>query len=153
MPDLAVVGNRIPAMSTTAIEKVRSFEAFLLKAPQVEIPTSHTLHGGIYTRTIMLPAKVALTGAVIKIATTLIISGDVVVYIGDQAKELHGYNVLLASANRKQAFRALTDTDMTMFFATKAKTVAEAEAEFTDDAHLLFSRYPSAINNITITGE
>jgi hypothetical protein len=78
----------------------------------------------------------------------LIVHGHCIVYIGDQSKELHGYNVLAASAGRKQAFIAVTDTYLTMIFVTDAKTVAEAEDEFTDEAHLLFSRAPDAINHI-----
>lgn len=153
MANLAFAEKRLPAMSVVAKEKVRALEKILLEKPQVSIPTSHVLHGGIYARSLMIPAGVALTGATIKISTTLIISGEVIVFIGDKTITLRGYNVLPASADRKQAFIAVTDTHMTMFFATKAKTVEEAENEFTDDAHLLFSRYPSAINNITITGE
>ena len=153
MPNLALREGRIPAMSQAAIDKVRGLDAIVSKMPQVSIPTAHQIHGGVYTRTITLPAGVLLTGALIKIATTLIVFGKIIVYIGEEATELAGCHVLAASANRKQAFLALEDTRMTMLFATSAKTVEEAENEFTGEAHLLFSRASGAINHTNITGE
>ena len=104
------------------------------------IPTSHTLHGGMYARTVLVPAGVVITGALIKVATTLILSGSVKMYSGDEMVELTGYNVIAAAAGRKSAFLAVTDTHLTMVFPTSAATVAEAEAEFTDQCDVLLSR-------------
>lgn len=147
MNNLAI--SKIPAMDNVAIEKVRRLEELALRLPQVEIPTAHVIHAGMYARTIMIPAGILLTGALIKIATLLIIQGDVTAYIGDQTLELQGYNVLPAAANRKQAFVAKTDTFLTMIFPSKATCVRDAEEEFTDEAEALISR--KALNNITIT--
>lgn len=146
-------GDYIPPMSASAIGKVLNFETSVLRLPQVDIPTAHTLHGGMYIRTIMIPAGVVLTGALIKIATMLIVQGNAVVHVGDTAFEVNGYKVLSASANRKQAFFAREDTFLTMVFPTDAKTVKEAEEEFTDDAEILMSRKDGAYNYVTITGE
>jgi hypothetical protein len=136
-------------MSNIAIDTVRQLEDIALTLPQVSIDTQHAFHAGMYARTIMIPATVLLTGALIKIATLLIVSGDALVYMDGKAEELHGYNVFSASANRKQAFMALTDTYLTMVFPTEAKTVEEAEAQFTDEADKLMSRIGN--NEITIT--
>ena len=141
----------IPAMRNEAIDKVRKFEAVAMQAPQVEIRTDHVIHGGMYARTIRIPAGVVLTGALIKIATLLIVSGRANVFVGDGSIELAGYHVIPASAGRKQAFVAIEDTDLTMVFPSQSKSVEEAEAEFTDEAALLFSR--SGENVVTITGE
>ena len=123
-----------------------------MQAPQVEIDTSHIIHGGMYARTIMIPAGVMLTGALIKIATLLIVQGDVLVYIGDKTIELTGYNVLPASANRKQAFFAKTNTFLTMIFPSQATDIESAELEFTDETNMLISR-KNSFNKIIITGE
>ncbi len=131
----------IPAMSESAIDLVRQLETEVLKAPQIDMPTQHVLHAGVYARTICLPADGVLTGALIKIATTLIVSGDTTVFTDDGLVRLTGYNVLLASAGRKQAFVAHADTHITMLFATRARTVQEAEEEFTDEHQLLMSRH------------
>ncbi len=153
MNELRIIGNSLPAMSVEAIDKVRILELGNSQLPQIDINTSHVIHGGMYARTIMIPAGVLLTGALIKIATILITQGDVIVYIGDKAIELSGYNVLPASANRKQAFVTKTDTFLTMIFPSDANNIEAAETEFTDEVDILISRkYPSS-NEIIITGE
>ncbi len=58
----------------------------------------------------------------------------------DGAVEVAGYTVFSASAGRKQAMVALTDTYLTMLFPTDAKTVDEAERAFTDEYDLLVTR-------------
>lgn len=153
MNNLPVSANYIPAMSDIAIDKVRKFEELSLTTPQINIDTSHVLHGGMYARTIVIPAGVIITGALIKIATILIVNGEVTAYIGDRTIDLQGYNILPAGANRKQAFFARTDTSLTMIFPTKATTVKEAESEFTDEFDRLISNNKVSYNNIIITGE
>ena len=153
MTALVAAESRIPAMTPEAIDKVRALEAITRDLPQVEIPTDHVLHGGMYARTICIPAGVVLTGVLIRVPTLLVFDGDATVNTGDAPVRLTGYHVLAASAHRRQAFLAHEDTRLTMVFSTQAKTVAEAEDEFTDEAHLLFSRKPGAVNHINITGE
>jgi hypothetical protein len=138
-------------MTPAAIGRIRAFEQINMQCEQVPITTFHLLHAGMYARTITIPAGVVLTGALIKRATVLIANGDTTVSTGDRSFLLTGHHVVPASANRKQAFVAHTDTQLTMLFPTAAKTVEEAEAEFTDEADLLFSR--SGENVINITGE
>lgn len=133
MPDLV-------AMSNTAIGKVRALETAALALPQVEIQTDHVLHAGVYTRTVMVPAGVVITGVLVKIPTVVIVAGEAIVYGEQGAMPLSGYTVLQAAAGRKQAFVAVTDIHITMTFATSAQTVEEAEAEFTDETDLLVSR-------------
>lgn len=135
-----MVAASIPPMSEGAIGKVRLMETIAAQAPQVDIDTHHIIHGGMYARTIKVPAGVMITGALIKIATILMIHGDVVMYVGDESRTLTGYNVLTASAFRKQAFLAISDVFMTMVFPTDAQDIASAEEEFTDETHLLISR-------------
>jgi len=142
----------IAPMTPEAIDKVRQLEARTAELEQVEIPTDHVLHGGMYARTIRIPAGVLLTGAHIKRATTLVISGHVTVFIGAGTIEITGYQVLPASAGRKQAFLAHADTFVTMLFPSEAASIEAAETEFTDEADRLLSRR-QACESITITGE
>ena len=154
MSDLAVIDRRIPAMSDAALDKVRRLETLALGAPQVPLTTAHVLHGGMYARTVCLPPGTMITGALVKVATVLIVEGDAVVYVGDaEPIRLQGYNVLPASAGRKQAFVAVEATNITMLFPTEAKTVEEAERHFTDECGLLSSRHEAASNHVLITGE
>lgn len=143
--------DNLPAMSPSAIDMVHALERVNAQREQVELAVDHVLHGGIYSRTVLIPAGVLLTGALIKVPTTLVIDGDVTAYTGREIRWT-GRNVVPASAGRKVAFVAHADTWLTMSFATKAKTREEAEREFTDDFALLAS-HKSRMNSVLITGE
>jgi len=97
----------------------------------------HTLHGGVYTRTARVPAGVEFTSALIKIPTTVIVHGDLLVLIDGQFSRFTGLNVLPAAAGRRQHMGTLAQTDITMIFPTSALSVQEAEQEFTDEWRLL----------------
>lgn len=153
MTDLVVSDNRIMAMSESSVAKVRALETMLSTMPQEQMETDHIIHGGMYSRTITVKAGSVLTGALINVPTILVVNGNVTVFANNETQELRGYNVLAASAHRKQAFVAHEDTQLTMVFSTQSKTVGDAEDEFTDEAHMLMSRHPCAVNKITITGE
>lgn len=151
--ELTVAVPRLPAMSADAIDKVRKLEAVTLANDEgVECFTEHLIHGGMYVRTIRMKAGTYITGALLKIPTTLIVSGGCIVFIGEERIELNGYNVLPGSALRKQVFAAFTDVEMTMVFPTSATTVRQAEQEFTDEYEMLLSNRQD--NEVTlITGE
>lgn len=138
-------------MSEQAVAKVRELERAVLEVPQTPLVTRHLLHADMYSRTICIRAGDVLTGALIKIATTLIVYGRVTVCLGDEVIDLDGYNVLPGSVGRKQAFLAHSDVYLTMMFPSDAKTIEAAEAQFTDEAARLMSRHNE--NIIEITGE
>ena len=153
MLDIMETSMSLPAMSLDDIEKVRLFEARILEMPQTPIATRHFLHGGMYARTITIPANTVLSGALIEIPTLLIVSGRAVVYAGDGNKiEVSGHQVIPASAGRKQIFITADDTDVTMVFPTNTRTVEEAEEEFTREFDRLMSR-KSNENLVIVTGE
>lgn len=143
---------RIAPATDQAIEGVRAVEEASMQLPQIEIVTHHVLHGGMYARTIRIPIGAIITGVLIKIPTMLILSGDVTIF-SDEKIRLTGYGVIPGSAHRKQIFIAHADTDLTMIFPSDAKTVEEAEAQFTDEVDLLVSRTSGDRDVIIITGE
>lgn len=153
MSNIVCTDNRILPMTTAAIEKVRRFEEILRELPQVKIETHHVLHAGIYSRTVKLPAGTTVTGVLIKIPTTIVVSGQCVFYIDEDVVEVNGHQVFAASGYRKQACHALADTTWTMSFRTDAKTIEECEQQFTDESEQLASRSADAVNIINITGE
>ena len=93
--------SAIAPMAPEAIDKVRQLEARTAELEQVEIPTDHVLHGGMYARTICIPAGVVLTGVFIRVPTLLVFDGNATVNAGDDATTLVGYHVLAASAHRR----------------------------------------------------
>ena len=152
MTDLALT-TPIPAMTPVAIRRVQELQTITAGMPQIKLETWHHFHAGIYSRTIMVPAGVMIVGALIKIPTLLVIDGEAKIWLGEMSCHFSGRSVFPASANRKQVFAAITDTHITMAFATDAKTVEEAERQFTDEADDLVSRREGADNQIIITGE
>lgn len=152
MSALALPMVTLPPTPPDALAAIDEAESFMLGLPQVEIPTQHLIHGGMYARTIVMAPGVVLTGALMQRATLVIVAGSAAVFTGNEWVELEGYNVISASAGRKQVFRAYSEVRITMVFPTRARTVEAAEAEFTDDAARLMSRRQD-VNTVVITGE
>ena len=74
--DLERIGTfvTIPAMTEAVIERVRAVEAHILATQeQFDLPLLHVLHGGMYARSLFMPAGTIITGALIKIPTTVIV--------------------------------------------------------------------------------
>ncbi len=142
----------IGEMTTNELAVANTIQEKLLGLPQSTLHTHHTIHGGIYTRTIKLNKGETLTGALIRVNTTLIISGKLSVYIGNKVIEVNSYSVITAASNRKQVMYAREDSYITMLFKTDAKTVEEAEDEFTIESKKLMSRTKECTNTEDITG-
>lgn len=141
MTALAWTAERINSMSLGQMAKVRRLEQYLLaNEPQINLQYQHVLHAGVYDRTVLIPAGLIITGAPVKIETVLTIAGDVIIGLDGDEKRITGFAKIRAAAHRMGVFTAITDTFISMSFATDAKTVAEAEAQFTDEAHRLASR-------------
>lgn len=152
MQDLVPSGQQIATMSDDAIARVRQLEEVLFQFEQTPVLIDHVLHGGMYARTAFIPAGVTVTGVLVKVPTVLILQGVVSVYIGtNEPMEISGYAVLPAGAGRKQAFVAHTDTCLTMMMPSDAKTIEEAEHQFTDEFDLLASHKDAKVNTIRIT--
>ena len=141
----------IPAMNEDTLASVRLIESELMERPQVPVHTHHVLHGGVYTRSMNMPKGCVLTGALIKIPTTLIISGCVSIATGDDTLQFEGYSVVPALAGRKQVMYANEDSHLTMLFPTAAETVKDAEIEFTDEYTMLGSHKANGDTTV-ITG-
>lgn len=142
----------VPPSSPACIAAVARLHEAVKAAPQLQAVTHHVLHAGVYSRTVRVPAGSVLVGATIKIPTTLVIHGHASVLMGEGEEAIVcGYQVLAASGGRKQAYIAHADTHITMSFRTQAKTVEEAEREFTDQADELMSR--TGENIVVITGD
>lgn len=143
----------LPAMTQEAIERVRQATTEYRKHPQLPFKTQHILHAGMYVRTVVLfPGEG--TGVLVKIPTVLILCGEAEVFTGYETVRISGYAVLPAMAGRKQAFRVFDGPlFLTMMFPTAAKTVEEAEAQFTDEIDLVCPFTDTERHQIIITGD
>jgi hypothetical protein len=148
---LAEVGKAVPATTPEAMEIVNRVEAKMRTMPQIDVKTEHILHAGMYARTVKLAARVAIVSVLIKVPTILTVNGKCRVFAGEAWRDFDGYHVIPASAGRKMIYVTFAPTDITMVFPSKAKTIEEAEREFTDESDLLISR-TSSDDVVTITG-
>ena len=142
----------LPATTPELLERLDALQAALVGNEPLDVRTDHVIHAGMYARTITAPRDMVLVGVLIKRPTLVILTGSVAVLAGDGWQELAGYNVIPASAGRKQVYVTRSTVTITMLFPTQARTVEEAEAEFTDETAVLLSRRQDA-NTVVITGE
>ncbi len=136
------------------LSQLMKVQEVMLAAPaseQKKVQTEYFLHSGTYVRTIRVEPDTVLMGALIKIPTTLIVSGHTKVYTGEAWIELEGYHVIQAQAGRKQIFVTIEPTSITMMFRTDAQSVEQAENEFTDESEALMSR-KSDHDTVILTG-
>lgn len=147
-----VRGGVLPPTSPESLEKISIVEERIREYPQIEFQTEHVFHAGMYARTVRIAPYVTFTGVLVKVPTLLIAQGTFEVTIDDEFVRFSGYNVIPASAFRKQVYITLSEVILTMIFPTDAKTVEEAESQFTDETSSLLSRTQDR-DVVIVTGE
>ena len=137
----ALTVTDIPPSTALELETLESYIADVAELPDPDdLKTEHFLYAGLYSRTLYMPKNTVIIGAFIKVPTVVSVSGHCIMSTGLKSVELKGYHVFKGSAGRRQAFIAVEDTYITMSFATNAKTVEEAEEEFTAEFNQLITR-------------
>lgn len=126
-------------------ERVREIEEVVLRMPQVDLQTQHIVHGGIYMRTVFIPAGTFLTGALTNCDNLCIMVGDIAVTTDHGPQRLTGHHVLPARAGYKRVGVALADTWWAMAIATPLTDVHEIEDSLTDEAERLQTRRPGIV--------
>lgn len=121
-------------------ERVAALEQQILALPQVDLDTTHAVHGGMYARTIRIPPGTVLTGALTNADNLCIVSGDITVTTDDGPRRLVGYHVLPARAGFKRAGFAHAETFWTTVIPTDETDIAAIEDSFTDESEHLQNR-------------
>ena len=121
-------------------DRMDSLEAEIAKMPQVDLGTTHELSGGIYARTIYIPAGVALTGLVHKKDHINIVMGDITVSTDEGMKRLTGYHVLQTKAGMKRVGFAHENTAWTTVCQTALTEIEAIEDELVEEADKLQTR-------------
>ena len=127
-------------MVDPAAPKITALKKQLALLPQAKLATQHLIHGGMYARTIFIPAGTVLTGANTKIDNICIVSGDITVSTDKGVQRLTGYHVIAANAGYSRAGVAHADTYWTTLLPTELNDVAAIEDAMTDDSAHLQSR-------------
>jgi hypothetical protein len=130
---------------------VRRLEAALLRCPQVDLQTTHALSGGVYARTVFIPAGTVVTGATHKKNHICIIDGDVETILDGTKQRITGRVILNGQKGVKRAVYAHDDTLWTTVCRTDLIDIADIEAELVEEPeqlqtrHLLESEAPSCL--------
>lgn len=121
-------------------DKVSQLEAIILTAPQTDLQTQHKLSGGMYARTIFIPAGTVLTGATHKKDHINVMIGDITVSTDDGMRRLTGFNVLETKAGMKRVGFAHADTHWTTVSRTDLTVIEDIEDELVVESERLQSR-------------
>ena len=109
--------------------KVLELEHMLLDMPQIEIPVTHHLHGGMYMREITIPKGTMVTGDIYKFDHfDVMISGDITVTSNTgEAIRLTGFNVYKGLRGKKRAAYTHEDTTWMTIHPYSGKTGDEVQ--------------------------
>ena len=126
------------ALTTTAA--VKKLEHTLLGFPQVDLQTTHIIHGNMCARTIFVPRGTVLTGAITNLDNICVIYGDITVTTNCGPRRFSGFNVIPANSGLKRAGYANEDTYWTTLWPTDLTDVEAAEDEMTTESSMLQTR-------------
>lgn len=135
-----VDGEVIPFDQPPSRERVEQIEQLILQTPQVDLKTTHELSGGVYARTIIIPAGTVLTGAAHKKDHLNIMQGDITVSTDHGMKRMTGQHVIPTKAGYKRIGYAHEDTIWTTVCHTDLMDVEEIEAELVEEPEKLQTR-------------
>lgn len=130
-------------------QKILEWEAMAKNAPQVDIPVSHNIHGGMYAREITIPKDSIITGDIYKFDHfDIMVSGDITVSTDTQTpKRLTGFNFLNGLAGKKRAGYAHEDTVWITIHAFSGSTGDEIQKFITAESFDELSEFNTQINN------
>lgn len=134
--------NPLVLRGTSSLQAVKRLEDFLLQFPQVDLGTTHVVHGGMCARTIFVPAGTVLTGAFTTMDYTAIVSGDITVTTDDGERRITGFQAFPVKGGIKRAGFAHADTWWSMVWRTELTDIRAIEDEATPEADRLQTRRP-----------
>jgi len=110
-------------------EAVNALQAAMIQHPQVELPTAHLFHAGMYCRVVEQAAGVLVVGKVHKRPHFfMVVSGTVLITAPPlEPQEITGPRLLLSEPGTKRVIYAVTDVVYMTFHTSRAKTVKGAE--------------------------
>lgn len=115
-------------------DSVMALKAEVLKLPQVELPTTHTFHGGMYCRQVWRPAGTVIIGKVHKKEHFyLVVEGTISVTTDDGVVTVTGPHLLCSTPGTSRAVYAETDALCMTIHRTDAVDVEAAEADLVED--------------------
>ncbi|MFZ6733777.1 hypothetical protein ACO0LG_17755 [Undibacterium sp. Ji42W] len=121
-------------------DAVSKLEECLRHGPQIDLNTEHCLSGGMYARTIHIPAGTVLVGTTHKKDHLNVVCGDISVSTDDGMRRITGYCVLPTKAGMKRVGFAHADTVWTTVCRTDLLVIEEIEDELVVQSDQLQTR-------------
>lgn len=148
-----VLQVRKERMETNIPERIEQLTQELLKAPQVDVKTSHALSGGIYARTMYVPAGTLLTGATHKKDHINVFIGDFSVSSIEGLFRYTGHHVIECKAGIRRAILAHVDGVWTTLVRTDLTEINDIEDESVVESGSLQTRQDLITHNQKFTLE
>lgn len=112
---------------------VNQLEAQMTTMPQADVPVWNNWAPGVYARTILIRAGVALTGAIHKTEHLCIISGDHEFTTDEGMQRItHPHHIMLSKPGAKRAGYSHADTWFTTVHATNERDLEKLVLELCD---------------------
>ena len=108
--------------------------------PQLDLHTEHVINGGMYARTITIPAGATLVGAAHKTDHINVVDGDITVSTEHGRVRLTGHHVLATPAGTQRSGFAHAETVWTTIVRTDLTTVEAIENEVVETPERLQTR-------------
>lgn len=120
-------------VDTPLSERVQALKMAMLKEDQVELPTEHIFHGGMYCRQVWRPAGCTIVGKVHKKEHFyMVVTGTVLVTTEDGAQEVTGPFLICSKPGTQRAVHALTDALCMTFHRADSNTIEQVEEELVE---------------------
>ncbi len=115
-------------------ERVHALKTELLKMDQIELPTKHLFHGGMYCRQVWRPAGCTIVGKVHKKEHFyMVVVGTVIITTDEGVQELTAPAMLCSNPGTQRAVFAVTDAMCMTIHRADATTVESAADELVED--------------------
>ena len=115
-------------------DRVKALKTELLKMEQIELPTDHLFHGGMYCRQVWRPAGCTIVGKVHKKEHFyFVMAGTVIVTTDDGMQELTAPAMLCSKPGTQRAVYAVTDAMCMTIHRADSTTVEAAADELVED--------------------
>jgi hypothetical protein len=131
--------DKLTALAS-ALDWAVGVEGMLAQRPQIALAAKHLVHGGLYARTVHIPAGTMLTGAMLNSDNICIVCGDITVTSGAEVVRLTGYHTIPACAGQKRVGFAHSDTWWTTLVATDSTDISAIEDAATSESDRLQTR-------------
>lgn len=145
---LKVIDDICVGSKTLNRESLLRYESFAKQQPQIEIPVTHRIHGGMYAREITIPKDTILTGHIYKFDHfDVMISGDITVSTDSgETKRFTGYNCFKGMSGKKRAGYAHKDTTWITFHPYTGKNGDDIQEFITAKSFEELSLFNTVIN-------